>query len=78
MPVTILLEAARNTTVATNLHRDLAQATFVRAALLDDRETAVRAGRIFAGLKPEVRQYITAYEAQRRRMLAASLRHLLL
>jgi len=62
MPVTILLEAARNTTVATNLHRDLAQATFVRAALLDDRETAVRAGRIFAGLKPEVRQYITAYE----------------
>ena len=62
MPVTLLLEAARNPTVAANLHRDLAQATFVRAALLDDRETAVRAGRVFAGLKPEVRQYITAYE----------------
>jgi hypothetical protein len=42
MPVAIMKDAARSNILPPNLRRDVAQA-FVRAAMLDDRETAIQA-----------------------------------
>src|SRR4029077_16597241 len=41
MPVANMMDAARLKTLASNLRKDVAQAAFVRAALLDDHETAM-------------------------------------
>ncbi len=62
MPVAILKDAARGTILAPNLRRDVAQAAFVRAALLDDRETALQAAQALATSRPELRQCLSAYE----------------
>jgi hypothetical protein len=62
MPVTILKDAARVTILAPNLRRDVAQAAFVRAALLDDRDTALQAAQALATSQPELRQFLSAYE----------------
>ena len=62
MPAATIKDAARNTKLAPNLQRDLAQAAFLRAAMLDERETAVQAAQTLAGLQPELRQFLTAYE----------------
>jgi hypothetical protein len=62
MPVTILKDAAHNTILAPNLRVDVAQAAFVRAALLDDRDTAIQASQALAAMRPELRQFLSAYE----------------
>ncbi|PYS20995.1 MAG: hypothetical protein DMF72_18815, partial [Acidobacteria bacterium] len=43
MPVAVMKDAAISKTLAPNLRRDVAQASFLRAALLDDRATAIAA-----------------------------------
>jgi hypothetical protein len=62
MPVALINDAARSTVPAANLRRDLAQAAFVRAALLDERATALQAAATLATLQPELQPFITAYE----------------
>jgi hypothetical protein len=62
MPVTILKDAAQGTILVPNLRRDVTQAALVRAALLDDRDTALQAARVLATLQPELRQFLSAYE----------------
>jgi tetratricopeptide (TPR) repeat protein len=62
MPVAMLNDAARGTILAPNLRRDVAQAAFVRAALLDDRDTAVQAAHTLAAMQPQLREFLTAYE----------------
>jgi len=81
MPVAMLREAARSTIPAPNLRRDLAQAAFVRAALLDDSETARQASITLASLQPELKAFLGAYDraatTEARRFAAAflSLKH---
>jgi tetratricopeptide (TPR) repeat protein len=62
MPVTMLRDSARSSILAPNLRFDVAQAAFVRAALLDDRVTANEAEVTLATLRPELRSFLTAYE----------------
>jgi hypothetical protein len=62
MPVAILRDAARSSILAPNLRRDVAQAAFVRAAMLDDRETAMQSAATLAGIQPELRPFLTSYE----------------
>ena len=62
MPVTILKDAAHSTILAPNLRADVARAAFVRAALLDDRDTAIQAAQALAAMQPELRQFLSAYE----------------
>jgi tetratricopeptide (TPR) repeat protein len=62
MPVAILKDAARSTTLAPNLRRDVTQAAFVRAAMLDERDTAMQAAATLAAMQPELRQFLSAYE----------------
>jgi hypothetical protein len=62
MPVAIVKDSARSTILAPNLRRDVAQAAFVRAALLDDRDNAVQAAQALAAMQPETREFLTAYE----------------
>jgi len=62
MPVAILKDAARDTTLAANLRRDVAQAAFVRAAMLDERDSAVQAAQTLATMRPELREFLTSYE----------------
>ena len=77
MPVAILKDAARNKTLAPNLRRDAAQAAFVRAALIDDRETATEAATLLADVYPELKELLGAYQkaatADARRFAAAYL-----
>ena len=61
-PVAILKDAARSTILAPNLRRDMAQAAFVRAAMLDERETAMQAATTLANLRPDLRPFLNAYE----------------
>jgi hypothetical protein len=61
-PVAILKDAARSTILAPNLRRDMAQAAFVRAAMLDERETAMQAATTLASLQPDLRPFLSAYE----------------
>ena len=62
MPVAILKDAARRRILAPNLRRDVAQAAFVRAAMLDERDTAMQAATTLAAMQPELRQFLSAYE----------------
>jgi hypothetical protein len=62
MPVSILKDASRNPKLAPNLQRDVAQAAFLRAAMLDERDTAVQAAQTLAGFQPELGQFLTAYQ----------------
>jgi hypothetical protein len=62
MPVSILSDSARSKVLASNLRRDVAQAAFVRAALLDDHDIAVQSAQVLAAMQPELRQLLSAYE----------------
>lgn len=62
MPVAIIKDAARSSVPAPNLRRDLAQAAFVRAALLDERETAMQAATVLGTLQPDLKPFLSAYE----------------
>ncbi|HJQ25991.1 MAG TPA: hypothetical protein VKA60_18885 [Blastocatellia bacterium] len=63
MPLAVLKEAAVNTTLATHLRRELALATWVRAALLDDDATATALTPAVATLAPELKELLDAYVA---------------
>src|SRR5207249_9465616 len=45
-----------------NLRKDVAQAAFVRAALLDDRETAMHAAALLQDIYPQMKEFLTAYQ----------------
>jgi hypothetical protein len=62
MPVAIALEAAQNKNLAANLRRDVAQATFMRAAMLDQAVTANKAAALLATLTPELREVLADYQ----------------
>jgi len=62
MPVAILKDAARSSLLAPNLRRDVAQATFMRSAMLDERDAAMQAATTLADIQPELRPLLTAYE----------------
>ena len=61
MPVAIMKDAAKPKTLAPNLRRDVAQAAFVRAAMLDDRETAIQAAVAFQEEIPQVKDFLAPY-----------------
>jgi hypothetical protein len=63
VPLGLLKEAANSKTLPAHLRRDLAIATWVRAALLDDGQTATTLAPTVIGLAPELRAEITAYVA---------------
>jgi hypothetical protein len=77
MPVTVMKNAVQSTTLAANLRRDVTQATFMRAALLDDRESATAAANLLAGMYPETKDFLATYQAaatpEARRFAAAYL-----
>jgi hypothetical protein len=62
MPVAMALEVAENKNLAVNLRRDVAQATFMRAAMLDQTATANKAAMLLATLTPELRELLTDYQ----------------
>jgi hypothetical protein len=62
MPLSILKDAAASKTLAPNLRRDVAQALFVRAALLDDRETATRGAALLEEMYPQLKTFLQAYQ----------------
>ena len=77
MPVAIMKDAARAKQLPPNLRKDLAQAAFARAALLDDRESAMAAAALLQDIYPQMKEFLTAYErattADARRFAAAFL-----
>ncbi|MFN2577279.1 MAG: hypothetical protein ABR607_06260 [Pyrinomonadaceae bacterium] len=77
MPVAVMKEAARDRHLAPNLRQDTAQASFARAALLDERETAVQSATLLQDFYPQMKEFLTAYErattADARRFAAAFL-----
>ncbi len=77
MPLALIKDAARSKTLAPNLRRDVAQAAFVRAALVDDRETAVQAALLLQDMYPQLKEFLASYQrattADARRFAAAFL-----
>lgn len=61
VPAAIMKDAARSTILAPNLRRDVAQAALLRAALIDDRESAIQAGTVLATIQPDLKNLIAAY-----------------
>jgi hypothetical protein len=61
MPVAIIKDAARGKTLAPNLRKDVAQAAFVRAAMIDDRDTALQAAPLLEEMYPEMKAFVGAY-----------------
>ena len=62
MPVAIIKDAARGNSLVPNLRRDVAQAAFVRAALIDDHETATQAAILLRELYPELKEFLAGYQ----------------
>ncbi len=62
MPVATAFEAAQNKNLAANLRRDVAQATFMRAAMLDQAVTANTTATLLATLAPELRELLGDYQ----------------
>ena len=54
LPLSVLKEAAKDTTLPTHLRRDLVQAAWLRAVLLDDYKTADELAPILKSLVPEI------------------------
>jgi len=77
MPMSVIRDAARSRILAPNLRRDVTQAAFVRAALIDDRETAAQAASLLQEMHPELKEFLAAYQiaatADARRFAAAYL-----
>jgi len=61
MPASIIEEAANSKALAPNLRRDVAQAAFVRATMIDDRVTANQAAVFLQGVYPQLKEFLTAY-----------------
>src|SRR2546423_6804960 len=62
MPAAIMKDAARSSVLAPNLKGDVAQAAFMRAALIDDRESALQAAPILEAFYPELKEFLAAYQ----------------
>lgn len=62
MPVALIKDAARSKLLAPNLRREVVQAAFVRAAMLDDRETANQSAALLQEIHPALKEFLTAYE----------------
>ena len=60
-PVTILKDAAKSTTLPASLRRDLAQAAWLRAAILGDTKTADELVPVLSSLVPELSTLLEAY-----------------
>ena len=61
IPVTILKEAAKSTTLPAPLRRDLAQAAWLRAAILGDTKTADELVPVLSSLVPELASLLNDY-----------------
>jgi hypothetical protein len=77
MPVVVMKNAALSTTLAANLRRDVTQAAFMRAALLDDRESAMPVAKLLGETYPETKGFLATYQSaatpEARRFAAAFL-----
>ena len=77
MPVAVMKNAALSSTLATNLRRDVTQAAFMRAALLDDRESATAVAKLLGDIYPETKGFLATYQSaatpEARRFAAAYL-----
>ena len=62
MPVALVKDASASRTLAPNLRRDVAQAAFVRAALLDDYKTASEAATLVQEMYPQLKEFLGAYQ----------------
>lgn len=62
MPVAIIKDAGHGKTLAPNLRRNVAQAAFLRAAMIDDRETALQAAPLVQEMYPELKEFLAAYQ----------------
>lgn len=62
MPVAIIKDAARVKTLAPNLRKDVTQAAFVRAAMVDDQETALQVAPLLQEMYPELKPFVGAYQ----------------
>src|SRR5712692_9641839 len=62
MPVSVMKNAAISTTLAANLRRDVTQAAFMRAALLDDRESAISVAKLLGEIYPETKTFLASYQ----------------
>jgi hypothetical protein len=62
MPVGILGDVAHNDVLAANLHRDVARAAFMRAALLDRGAAANQAATVLASVDLDLKELLTAYQ----------------
>jgi hypothetical protein len=62
MPVALINDAAHSKTLAPNLRRDVAQAAFVRAALIDDHTTADQAADLLQEMYPQLKEFLSAYQ----------------
>jgi hypothetical protein len=62
MPLDVLREAALSRILAVNLRRDVAQAAFMRASLIDERDNAARLAALLGDLYPELKGLLTAYQ----------------
>ncbi len=77
MPVAVMKNAVLSGSLATNLRRDVTQAVFMRAALLDDRESATAAAKLLSETYPETKGFLATYQTattpEARRFAAAYL-----
>jgi hypothetical protein len=62
MPAATMKDAARSKVLPPNLRKDVAQAAFARAALLDDHDAAVQAAAVMQEYYPEVKEFVAAYQ----------------
>ena len=62
MPISIWADAARSNLLPPNLHRNVAQASFMRAALTDRAAVANQTATIMAAAYPETKELLTAYQ----------------
>ena len=62
MPVSVIATAGHDRTLAENLHRDVAQAAFMRAALVDKAANANSAADTLAAVYPELKEFLKEYE----------------
>jgi hypothetical protein len=62
MPVAMINDSAHSKLLPLNLRKDVAQAAFSRAALLDDRESANQAAAVLQEFYPQTKEFLTAYQ----------------
>jgi hypothetical protein len=62
MPVALINTAAHSKLLPLNLRKDVAQAAFARAALLDEHETANQAAATVAEYYPQMKDLLAAYQ----------------